>query len=161
MKKFVWLCAALAAMSSAYADTVLFRSGRVLCAEVSSTRPYGFKRFCASEPPGRPVAYAAVTVKLDKGRKIGIFDYSLRMGGNTYECAMVRDNDTREVGELGDGGERRRCTLFFEIDAAAVRSASRAQLICSAPGRGKTDLKFTDRGSRSFTSDDKIPEPGK
>ena len=161
MKKFVWLCAALAAMSYAYADTVLFRSGRVLRAEVSTIRPYGFKRFCASEAPRRPVAYAAVTVKLDKGRKIGIFDYSLRMGGNTYECAMVRDNDTREVGELCDGGDRRRCTLFFEIDAAAVRGASRAQLNCSAPGRGKIELAFINRGSRSFTPDDKIPEPGK
>ena len=159
MKKFVWLCAALAAMSLAYADAVPFRSGMVLRAEVSNTKPYGFQRFCASEPPSRPVAYAAVTVKLDKGRKIGIFDYSLRMGGNTYECAMVRDNDTREVGELGDGGERRRCTLFFEIDAAAVRGAGKARLVCNAPGRGEVALVFTDRGSRSFTPDAKIPEP--
>jgi len=161
MKKFFWLCAALAAMSVAYADVVIFRSGRVLRAEVSSVRPYGFKRLCATEPPRRPVAYAAVTVKLDKGRLIGIFDYSLRMGGNTYECAMVRDNDTREVGELCSGGDRRRCTLFFEIDASAVKSASKAQFICSAPGRGKVELAFINRGSRSFTPDEKIPDPGK
>ena len=161
MNKFVWLCAALAAMSFAYADAVIFRSGRVLRAEVSSVRPYGFKRLCATEPPRRPVAYAAVTVKLDKGRKIGIFDYSIRMGGRTYECAMVRDNDTGEIGELCSGGDRRRCTLFFEIDAAAVDDASRAQLICSAPGRGKIELAFIDRGSRSLTPDDNIPDPGK
>jgi len=159
MKKFVWLCAAFAAMSSVYADAVFFRSGRVLRTEVSSIKPYSFKRLCASEPP-RPAAYAAVTVKLDKGRKIGIFDYSLRIGGKTYDCAMIRDNSTRESGEIADGGDRRRCTLFFEIDESAAQDPGKARLICNAPGRGEVELVVTDRGERSFTPDARIPDPG-
>ena len=158
MKKFLWSCAALAAMSFAYADAVFFRSGLVLRAEVSSIKPNGFKRLCASAPP-RPAAYAAVTVKLDKGRKIGIFDYSLRAGGKTYECAMLRNNETRNQSDVFDGGERRRCTLFFEIDDSAAQNPGKARLICNAPGRGEVELAVTDRGDRSFTPNARIPEP--
>lgn len=141
------------------AGVVFFRSGRVLCAEISSARPYGFKRLCASEPPKRGV-YAAVTIKLDRGRKIGIFDYSLRVKGKSYDCAAIRNNSTNDLTDVTDGGEKLRCTLFFEIDASAQSGDGKALLVCNAPGGGETAIKLVDRDDRRFTPDSRIPEPG-
>ncbi len=159
MKKLFWLCAALSVTFMAYAGTVFFRSGRVLCAEVSEVKPSGFKRLCASEPPKRAV-FAAVTIKLDRKRKIGIFDYSIRVKGKSYECAAIRDNSTGELTDVTDGGEKRRCTLFFELDASKFQDGGKAQLVCNAPGGGEVRLTFENRGERRFTPDYKIPEPG-
>lgn len=159
MKKFFWLCAALAVTFAAGAGTVFFRSGMVLCAEVSNIKPYGFKRLCASEAPKR-ARFVAVTVKLDRGRKIGIFDYSLRIKGKSYDCAAIRDSDGDELTDVTDGGRKRRCTLFFEVAAPALPEGGKAQLVCNAPGGGETAIKLVDRGDRRFTPDSKIPEPG-
>lgn len=159
MKKLFLFSAALLAASSLYAVTVYCRSGAVLCAEFSRRKPYDFKSFGTEEPIRDPV-YAAVTIKLDKGRKIGVSDYSLKVGGRSYECVAVRDNSSERFLELADGGSKRRCTLFFELDASAAGKGGRAVLVCNAPGGGSVALTVVNRGGRAFTSDSAIPEPG-
>ena len=158
MKRSLLFCAALLAVLPAYAGIVLFRSGAILRAELSERRPGGFRRLALDEAPKSPV-YAAVTVKLDKGRKISIFDYSLKIGKRLYPCAAVRDNAENEFAVTCGGGEKRRCTLFFEIDAAAAKRGGRKLLVCNAPGGGEVEIKFADRGDRSFTRDSDIPDP--
>ena len=159
MKKFLCLCAALAAVPFAYAaEALFFRSGMILCAESSQLKPNGFKKLSTAETPESP-AYAAITVKLDEGRKIGIFDYSLRVGKRLYLCAAVRDNTSKDLAITADGGDKRRCTLFFEIDAAAVKKSGTVKLVCNAPDGGEVVLKLIPRGKRRFTPDSSIPEP--
>lgn len=159
MKKLLSLCAILAATAAAHAaEALYFRSGVILCAETSQIKPYGFKHLSDAEAPKDPF-YAAITVKLDEGRKISIFDYSLRIGKRLYVCSAVRDNAADSVEIACDGGEKRRCTLFFEIDAAAVKKGGTARLICNAPGGGETFVKFKALGKRRFTPDASIPDP--
>lgn len=158
MKKFLVFCAALYAVLPVFAAPVDFRSGKILRVESSTSRPSGFRRLAVDEAPRDPV-YIAVTVKLDRGRKISIFDYSLKLGGKTYECAAVRDNGENEILIASDGGKKRRCTLFFEIDAAAVERGGSRLLVCNAPGGGEVELKIVDRGGRRFSRDSEIPDP--
>ena len=159
MNKGLLLVAALAAWSSVFAaDLPFFRSGRILRAEFSRIKPQGFKRLALGGAPSRPV-YAAVTVKLDRGRKIGIFDYSLEVDGETRVCAAVRDDGENEFSLSADGGDKRRCTLFFEL--TSVPANKKAFLVCNAPGGGRIAVTFVDRGSQRFTPDTKIPDPGK
>ena len=159
MKKFLCLCAALAAMPFAYAaEAIYFRSGMILCAETSQLKPNGYKHLSTAATPKKPV-YAAITVKLDEGRKIGIFDYSLRIGKKLYLCAAVRDNSSKSIAITADGGKKRRCTLFFELDAAVVKKGGAARLVCNAPGGGEVVIRFSARGKRRFTPDSSIPDP--
>jgi len=159
MKKLFCLCAALAAATAAYAaEALYFRSGMILRAETSQNKPYGFKRLADDEAPENPL-YAAITVKLDEGRKISIFDYSLRIGRRRYKCAAVRDNTSKTLTVVSDGGKKRRCTLLFELDAAAVKKGGAAKLVCNAPGGGETVIKFIARGDRRFTPDASIQDP--
>ena len=158
MKRGFWFCAALFAASSLCAGTVYCRSGAVLCAEFSRSRPGGFARFGVDEPPQSRV-YAAVTIKLDKGRRVDVADYSLKVGGRSFECTAVRDNSSGDFAEAASGGGKRRCTLFFELDSSAVDEGGRTVLVCNAPGGGAVELKFVNRGRRSFTPDSSIPEP--
>lgn len=159
MKKLFCSFAALCAVSFAYAaEAVYFRSGAVLCAETSTLKPAGYKRLALGKVPEDPV-YAAVTVKLDEGRKVSIFDYSLKVGSTEYPCAAVRDNSADRFALTVSGGKKRRCTLFFELDSSEAESGSRHTLVCNAPDGGEVTLKFTARGSSRFTPDSRIPEP--
>ena len=159
MKKLFCLCAALAAVTAAHAaEALYFRSGMILRAETSQIKPYGFKNLSDAEKPEKPL-YAAITVKLDEGRKISIFDYSLRIGKRRYKCAAVRDNTSKTLAVTCDGGKKRRCTLFFELDTAAVKNGGTAKLVCNAPDGGETVLKLIARGDRRFTPDASIPDP--
>ena len=158
MKKLLLVCTLFAAAELVCAEAVAFRSGAILCAELSTVKPSGFKRLDTGEAPKDPI-YAAITVKLDPGRKISIFDYSLRIGNRRYECSAVRNNGEDEISVTSDGGEKRRCTLFFELDAATAKRGGKCILVCNAPGGGETGFKLTDRGGKRFTPDSAIPEP--
>ena len=146
MKKVFLCCAALLTASlTSMAEARLFRSGKILSAKFMNNPPGKFKNFGLEEPP-KGAVYAAVMVELDNGRKIGIFDYSLRVDGREYECAAIRDNSTGRFSELADGGSRRRCTLFFVLEASDADNAGQAFLVCKAPGGGdNVELNFSPR----------------
>ena len=144
MKKVFLLCAALLAASLAYAaEARYFRSGRILRTELLKDKPAKFRNFGLEEPREGAV-YAAVAVELDDGRKIGIFDYSLRVDGREYECAAIRNDRNRSFTDVSDGGKRFRCTLFFVLDASEA-DGGRMVLVCNAPGGGEVELNFEPR----------------
>ena len=73
------------------ARTIRFRSGQVMAAELSTAKikvsdvhPDAPLKF-----PETPV-YAVVSVKLDQGRTISIFDYTLDVFGSEFPCVAIR-----------------------------------------------------------------------
>ena len=145
MKKLFLCCAALLTVSLTQAAEVFFRSGKILRTELLKSQPAKFKNYGLEEPP-KGAVYAAVTVELDNGRKIGIFDYSLRVDGREYECAAIRDDRKRTFSDVSGGGNRFRCTLFFVLDASDADNAGQAFLVCKAPGGGdNVELNFAPR----------------
>ncbi|HCE42339.1 MAG TPA: hypothetical protein DET40_02180 [Lentisphaeria bacterium] len=77
-----------------------FHSGTVLAAEIlpdSAGIPIVVKRISPFEPPSRitaDVAYAAVTVKLDQGRSLSVYDYVLvNKRKEEFKCIGVREGD--------------------------------------------------------------------
>ena len=82
---------------SVSADTVLFRSGKVLAAELT-TQKINISGFPAEKPlqlPKDPV-YAVVTIQLAPGRAISVFDYELVACGTGFPCVAI-NHDGRFV----------------------------------------------------------------
>ena len=73
------------------AETIKFRSGYVLAAELSTAKisVSGVLRDAPLTIPQNPV-YAVVSVKLDSGRSISIFDYTLDAFGHEAPCVAIR-----------------------------------------------------------------------
>lgn len=85
-----------AAVFSLRAEVLIFRSGRIVAAEISSTAPAGGDindKYAFPELPAKRL-YAVVSVILDAGRKISIFDYSLESAGKTYPCVAINNGGT-------------------------------------------------------------------
>lgn len=73
------------------AETVLFRAGKILGAELTTKKipVYGVPQEMPINIPAKPV-YAVVTVKLDRFRSISIFDYALEASGTQFLCVAIR-----------------------------------------------------------------------
>ena len=74
-----------------FAEPIKFRSGYVLAAELSTAKisVSGVHRDAPLNIPSNPV-YAVVSVKLDTGRAISIFDYTLDAFGHEIPCSAIR-----------------------------------------------------------------------
>lgn len=73
------------------AETIQFRSGKVLAAELSTAKitVSNVHPDLPLKIPAEPI-YAVVSVKLDDGRSISIFDYTLNAFGSEISCAAIR-----------------------------------------------------------------------
>ena len=73
------------------AETIKFRSGYVLAAELSTAKVSvsGVHRDAPLVIPPNPV-YAVVSVKLDSGRALSVFDYTLDAFGHEVPCVAIR-----------------------------------------------------------------------
>lgn len=74
---------------------VKFRSGEALSAEISSLAPplNNLSRFEQANKIQNKL-YAVIFAKLDKGRSIGIYDYTLSDGSTEYQCVAIKDSAT-------------------------------------------------------------------
>ena len=152
---------------AASADTVRFRSGEILCAELSKAKPEGIRntdKLDLSEVPDRRI-YAALTIALDSGRKISIYDYSLKAFGVTARCIALRNGDNSIDGaryETGGSDRENRCTLYFVLNAREVGIGSREKLtlVCNVPPGGELPVVFVNRGEEAFASPRSIPDSG-
>ena len=149
------------------AETQRFRSGELLCAELSESLPFIRNRAAAdlSNLPDRKI-YAALTVSLDAGRKISIYDYSLKAFGVSYRCIALRNGDNSIDGarfESSGSGAKARCTLYFVLNAREVglSRAERLRLVCNVPPVSEEIVIFANRGADDFTSPGEIPDSGK
>ena len=152
---------------AASAETVRFRSGEILCAELSKEKPEGVRnadKLDLSELPDRKV-YAALTVALDPGRKISIYDYSLKSFGVVNRCIALRNGDNSIDGaryETGGSDRENRCTLYFVLNAreVGIASSEKLTLVCNVQPVQELTVIFVNRGGKPFTSPRRIPDSG-
>ena len=163
--KYTLIALALLPLAVA-AETQRFRSGEILCAELSKGMPFIRNRSAAdlSNLPDKKI-YAALTVSLDAGRRISIYDYSLKAFDVLYRCVALRNGDNTIDGakyESNGNGKKSRCTLYFVLNAREVGlgKLERLRLICNVPPVSEQFVVFTNRGSLSFTHPMDIPESG-
>ncbi len=162
-----WVLAALSLAPRLAAETLRFRSGEILAAELSPTLPYIMNRSAAdlADLPEQRI-YAALTVSLDPGRKISIYDYSLKVSGTKYRCIALQNGNNTIDGakfECSGGGRNARCTLFFALNASEVGTGAndRLRLVCNVPpNSGELPVLFVNRGSEGFTPGRDIPDAG-
>ena len=164
IRKTVLLSAAVLAGSLLHADTVLFRSGEVLAAELSS-RKVPVANLPAEET-AQATFYALVTVKLQPGRTISTEDYSLSALGGAYRCIAIRENngafDAANWHFAAVSPQKKYGLLFaLQIPTGQNYRNMKFALVCNAPGKWtRTELVFTDRASGGFTPAGSIPDKG-
>lgn len=153
------------AMSSVWAETIVFRGGDVLAAEVSSQTPRVLN--LPAEEQGGSRVYALVTVKLHPGRTVSVEDYSLNALGGLYRCIAIREENgafNAEKWHFNAVSPRKRYGLLFALQIPVGQNYNNVKfdLVCNAPGKWvRTSIPFTDRGSQGFTPATSIPVSGK
>ena len=161
----ILLC--LTAVLTAAADTLPFRSGNILAAELSHKQP-AFETFVPEKIlKDFPVrAYAAVTVKLHPERKLSIFDYKLVCLGIAFDCIAIRTDDGKfdMTPEVENADPYRKYTLLFLLDAqwAKPNMTDKFVLKCIAgpDNRAETPLNFIHKNNQDFSPATQIPDKG-
>jgi hypothetical protein len=139
MKPIIKICSAVviflavSVLFSQEADTenkkersLRFHSGTVLSAELlpeNTAIKVEILNVSPSEPASRvtaDVAYASVVVKLDPGRSISVYDYSLENRGKVkFKCIVVREGEDpfdAQKWELAKTSPDKRYTLLFKVE---------------------------------------------
>ena len=169
MKRKIFALVLLLAAATLYADCRPFRSGVVLCAELSAV-PQKIADFDAEDYPEIPQQnqiYAAVTINLFQGRQLSRHDYSIRAFGRDYKCAAIKVDDGPWKSNSGDitlAENKRKYTMLFILDNSVVGHAAREEmdLKCNYPPvkYSETPLIFNNCGKKNFTPAKKIPQTG-
>lgn len=155
------------AAGAVFGDTLAFRGGEVLAAELSRQAPT-IRNLDedAFEFNFNTRAYCLVTVKMTPGRTLGTTDYSIEIFGRRYPCVAIRvdggafDAAVREFTEISPS---RKYGLLFIIDGSVVGADKQEnlELAANAPGKyQKTVLPFTNLASRAFTAAGRISDRG-
>lgn len=83
----------MTSMTYAMENTMRFRSGTILAAEISSKRPdIVIPNKYDSLPSYSSPMYAVLYVKFDEGRAFSLYDYILSVSGKPYRCVAVAEN---------------------------------------------------------------------
>lgn len=165
MNKFLCLLAIGLMSTSLLAETIVFRSGEVLAAELSSA-PVRVANLPAEETAG-PRVYALVTVKIQQGRTLSVEDFSLNALGGLYRCIAIRENngpfDAKKWHYVSVSPQKKYGMLFaLQIPAGQNYNDVKFDLVCNAPGQWRrTTLVFTDRQKQAFTAASGIPNTGR
>ncbi len=144
-----------------------FRSGWIIAAELSRKAPQ-IKGVSKYEPPSRittDVAYAAVFVKPDKGRSLGIYDYSLVLGNREYPCIAIREGNghfSAADWQIVNVSPRNTYTLLFKVQLPPANAPKAYDLRFELmPGKAPDiPLSFKDIGSDPFSDPRNIPDKG-
>lgn len=141
--KFFAIFIVFASVLTLSAKTVPFRSGEILAAEYSSSKPtvinwnkHLFVNNSASN-------YVAVAVRMHPKRKISIYDYAFFVNGRNYSCVAIRTNGgnfTYIQNALG-GSKDEIFTLLFFVNES-VSSENTVALISQLPPRKYDPAEF-------------------
>lgn len=167
LKYALSLLAGTLVMMAAAAETIPFRGGDVLAAELTRSEPairnlgsFDFEFEFTNR------VYALVTVKLTAGRTLGTHDYSIEIVGRQYPCVAIRaGNGEFDAGvrEFNPVSQSELYGMLFIIDGnlVGVDKVKTFDLKCNAPGRNDTfALPFANLGTRTFTAADRIAASG-
>ncbi|HBC89596.1 MAG TPA: hypothetical protein DCZ94_21880 [Lentisphaeria bacterium] len=151
--------------------SVRFHSGTILAAEImpdNPSSPVVVKNVSPYEPLSRmtsDVAYVAVTVKLDSGRTLSIYDYVLvNKKKDEFKCIAVREGDNDydyNKWELLNTAPDRIYTLLFKVQLPAFNEKLEFVLRFTL-GKNKSDELLVPlvKVDGPFTSPSKIPPEG-
>ena len=166
MKHF-FLIFCIAATVSAAADTVRFRSGTVLAAELSTKQPvidnFSPEKIVRDYPAK---AYAAVTVKLHPERKLSIHDYKLVCLGLPFDCIAIRTDDGNfdMTPALDNANHYRKYTLLFLLDAQWAKPNMTDKFILKSTAGpenlSEAVLNFVHKNNQDFSRASQIPAKG-
>jgi hypothetical protein len=167
------LFAFLALVSLAEEDYFIrFRSGKILSAELmpgGSNLYLSIKNVNKYEPPSRitsDVAYAAVTVQLDPGRSLSIYDYSLRNDmEQVFPCIVIRENDgdfDASKWLYENSAQKDRFTMLFKVQMPAFNKPLNYVLVFNLikEKNDGTPINFIKIENKPFTTPTKIPDCG-
>ena len=149
---------------------VEFRSGKLLCAELSSKRPSitAFDAAIYPELPATPV-YAALTFRPDRDRRISIHDFGIDVFGKVYPCIAVRKGNAAFSGawnksEIMD--VKSTYTMLFILDAKELGIEGKTTLSLSLKALfppaelALQKVEFKVLGQKVFTQPNAIPASG-
>ena len=147
------------------AKTIPFRSGEILAAEFSRTRPAITDWSKHLFSPDTANYYAAVTVKIAAGRKISIYDYALAVKGVNFPCVAIRVAGGKfeyTQKALSSNKNDVYTLLFFIRDTALNGNMEQADLISLLPPAIYSPVSFnmTNRNYGAFTAADAIKKDG-
>lgn len=146
-----------------------FRLGRILSAEVGlQTVSVVALDKDAFKFPYQKKAYAIVTVKLDPGRSLSTYDFSLIHSGKKYPCIAIRaghDDFNGEKWLIRKASPEDMYSMLFVVDASAFGNDAKTinmtlQHNLSAKGQKRVSLSFKFLGNNSFISVTDIPDKG-
>jgi hypothetical protein len=145
---------------------VAFRSGKVVSAEVANSSG-GVENLSKYEPAPKfkKVGYACVTVKLDKGRTLSIYDYFLTDGYEKYRCIAIKKNDGQfdaKLWKVDDAKPEDLYGLLFLVPQPAKNIDSKYAMKFNLvkEKRKSPVLDFRNCGKEGFTLPSKIPAEG-
>lgn len=165
MSKVLLLLAVCLTGLAVSAETIIFRGGEVLAAEVSSMAPR-VANLAAEEVAGQRV-YALVTVRVPQGRTISVEDFSLNALGGLYRCIAIRENDSAFNAanwHFASVSPAKKYGMLFALQIPAGQNYNNVKfdLVCNAPGKwNRTAVPFTDRRNQAFSPASSIPNGGR
>jgi hypothetical protein len=169
IKKLLFLTAILLLFATpSHAATRRFRLGEILCAQMSkrmmSVANWNKLAFPANY---NSKVYAVVVVKLDKGRSLSIYDYSLKQGYDTFPCVAIRKGSgsfNANTWKLDKSSSGDIYSMLFIINIPGYSSSAKLDYTLtynlSKSGMVKTKLDFKNLYYSSFTSINSIPKTG-
>ncbi len=152
------------------AETVPFRSGDLLAAEISSKRPniLHFDENAYPQNFAKPV-YALLTVKLGAGRNLSVYDYSIEALGVVSPCIAIcpsGDSFESRYKEYPANSGNSVFSMLFVLDGTVFGLPNRekefATLKCNFPPEERATQKIilTNRNQQPFTTPAQIPSDG-
>ena len=162
MKKSIFIIFLLLA-ASLNAGVIRFRSGKIIAAEITGANvkidnfdPHAFPAM----PENR--MYAVLSVKLDKGRAISIFDYSLEAFGTTCPCVAVNSGSGfRYTVNTLDGISS--AQLLFVLDRRSIGKTESIKIKCNLPptdGTYDLSVPFENRNYNAPSGLNELPASG-
>jgi len=169
MKKLLFLFLALCPLLPLCAEVVIFRSGVILAAELTSVKQpiEDFDEADFPELPRQNRIYAAVTLFLFPGRSLSRFDFVLNAFGTDCKCVATRVG-TRpwkyRGGDITMAEKDKKYSLLFILDGrvAGINATEKLSLKCNfKPAKyAETSIIFTNRREKDFTFSEQIPAEG-
>lgn len=161
------LFAFLAVVADDNDGKIRFRSGWIVAAEQSTSSPK-IINISKYEPPSRitaDVAYVALVMRLDEGRKLSIYDYVLKRGPSEYHCIALRENDgdfDSSKWLIENTNPKKTYTMLFKIQTAPFGQSSDLDLKFNliSPAGEYLRIKINNLRAAKFTNPNKIPEDG-
>ena len=169
MKKMLFLFLALGPLLPLCAEVVVFRSGVILAAELTSVKQSvdDFDEADYPELPRENRVYAAVTLHLFPGRALTRYDFALNAFGTDCKCVATRVGTGPwkcQSGDISVSEKGKKYALLFILDGrvAGINATEKLNLKCNfRPAKyAETGIIFSNRREENFTSSEQIPETG-